>query len=150
MQRFQFKLQKVLDYRKQLEEAAKLELSRARKQYRVQSGLFSSLDEKLKELAKQFQEVAPSTEKEIWLWRTYRERLFFDRKEAERSLLALEEKVSQCRSVVVERARERKLLERLKTRKLMDHRQQEQAKEQQQFDEMATIRFEHSDWKGLP
>lgn len=142
---FRFTLQKVLEYREQLEEQAKLAFSRALREHDAQAALTDRLRRSLADHeARWFAE--PMSAADIWLWRMYRERLVEDIKLAEKRLEELRRAMEARRRELVEKSKERKLLERLKTNQAMEHMRQENLKEQREFDEMATLRYQHRDF----
>ena len=139
---FRFSLQRVLDYREQLEEQARLVLAKAQQAYQAQSDLVKSLREKLAaHEAGLFSKGAPSPQ-EMWLWRNYKQRLSGDLAKAETKLLALAKELNTRRREAVQRSKERKLLEKLKQNQATRHAQDEQHREQNEYDEMATLRYQ--------
>lgn len=139
---FRFRLQKVLDYRLQREEQARMDLTRARHLYRIQAEKVEGLAARLAghDMARQGQQ--PRDASEFWLWRTYREWLNFELNKERHKLQELATVVAGKRQVVIESAKERNLLEKLKSRRFMEHQRTEQLVEQRQHDEIATIRFQ--------
>ena len=139
---FRFSLQKVLEYREQLEEQAKLAFSKALRVYEHQAEQVDALHRAMAaHEARWFAE--PMSAADIWLWRMYRQRLKEDIDQAEAALERLRLAMEDRRRDLVEKSKERKLLERLKTNQAMEHFRQENLKEQREFDEMATLRYQH-------
>jgi len=139
---FRFSLQKVLEYREQLEERAKLDFSRALRAHDAQADRVQRLREAMaRHEARWFAE--PMSAADIWLWRMYRQRLNEDIKEAEAELARLRRVMDERRRELVEKSKDRKVLERLKSNQAMDHYRQENLKEQREFDDMATLRYQH-------
>ncbi len=139
---FHFSLQKVLEYREQLEERAKLAFSVALREHDAQADRVRRLRDSLtRHEARWFAE--PMSAADIWLWRMYRQRLTEEIKEAEGVLARLRQEMEARRGELVEKSKDRKLLERLKSNKAMEHFHQENLKEQREFDEMATLRYQH-------
>lgn len=139
---FRFSLQKVLEYREQLEEQAKLAFSRALSEHDLQAEVVARLKEAMaRHEARWFAE--PMSAADIWLWRMYRQRLNEDIKDAEAELARLRRVMDERRNDLVEKSKDRKLLERLKSNQAMEHYRQENLKEQREFDEMATLRYQH-------
>ena len=141
---FQFKLEKVLDYRGQLEEQAKAELTRAQEAHDAQVLVVEDL---LARMQAHMDKEAESQESanSMWLWRNYREALEQDIAQARFRLSELELKLHQRRQEAVERSKEKKLLEKLKETQAKKHHEEERAREEKENDEMATIRYEPQD-----
>jgi len=141
---FKFKLDKVLDYREQLEEQAKAALASARAARDAQANMVAGFEERLAtHLAREGESRKSSND--MWLWRQYKEALEQDISIARIKLNSLELKLQQCRTQAVERAREKKLLEKLKSTQAKKHHDEESAREEKENDEMATIRYESQD-----
>lgn len=146
---FRFKLDKVLDFRRQLEEQAMLALAQARQRYAEQADRVEALRaEQAEAEARQARECL-GTAADLWLWRSYRQRLAEDLAQANLRLQQLAELVTQARNELITKARERKLLEKLKHRQAAAHAKDAQLHEQKTYDELATIRFEHTDFQAL-
>jgi len=143
--RFNFKLDKVLDYREQLEEQAKAALARAQAARDAQA---EKLDELEARLASHLAAETESRESanDMWLWRQYKDALSQDISVARVDLNSLELKLQRSRTEAVERSKDKKLLEKLKQTQAKRHHDQENAREEKENDEMATIRFEPHDY----
>lgn len=139
---FRFSLQRVLDYREQLEEQARLALAKAQHAYTAQSEQVKVLRQALAEHEGSLYAKGAPTAEELWLWRAYKQRLSQDLGQAEARLLDLAKKLNACRREAVERSKERKLLEKLKQNQAERHAQEEQYREQKEYDEMATLRYQ--------
>ncbi len=138
---FRFSLQRVLEYRLQLEERAKIALATAKRNYEAQVAIVEGLRQDIAPHETSLYKEEP-TAANMWLWRAYGERLQEDRKRAEARMLALARDLNQARREAVTKARERKLLERLKSNQALRHDQEQQLMEQKEFDEMATLRHQ--------
>lgn len=137
---FKFTLEKVLEYRQQLEDQARLALAEARRRHQRQAALLEDLEV---ELARHEQAGADRQEcsaEELWLWLKYKERLLQDIEEAEKELQRLARELNARREEAVTRAKDRKLLEKLKENQARNHAEQNRLVEQKTFDDMATIR----------
>jgi len=140
--KFHFNLQKILEIREQLEEQAKIKLSKAQFFYQQKVAMVEGLRAALGEHeATLYASGAPSAD-DIWLWRNYKERLLLDVKEAEQTMLEAAKELNRCRREAVARSRDRKLLEKLKQKQALRHVEEEKLKEQKEFDEMATLRYQ--------
>jgi flagellar protein FliJ len=140
--RFRFNLQRVLEYREQLEEQAKLALAGALRAVKEQKGRIDALVEAVKENEQAILKKKTVTPAEMWLYRTYKERLLQDVAQARNRLEALKQELNKRRTEAVARSKERKLLEKLKSNQAVNYAREESLKEQNGFDEMATIRYE--------
>jgi len=140
---FKFRLQRVLDYRTQLEEQAKIALAKARHEQQAQADVLADLKKRLEVHETKLYAEKELTVDDIWLWRLYKDRLQFDIKAAESRLLKLAKKVSRCRRELVAKSKDRKLLEKLKTNQAVKFRVEENLKEQSESDEMATLRYQY-------
>jgi flagellar protein FliJ len=142
---FRFELERVLQYRKQLEEQARMELSAAQQRYRSQVQLVRSLEERAQVIDAEFRSAKSMTPAELWLWMRYKERLEQERQAESTILQSLAEQLAEARKAALERAKARKVLEKLRMNRLLEYTTEEETKEQRQFDEMATIRFSRQD-----
>ena len=138
---FAFRLDRVLDYRRQLEDQAKMAVARALAELTAKEREVRALEERLDaHLREGFAKAA--TAGDVWLWRRYREALEQDiavgRAEAER--LAL--KLQKCSQDLVNKSKDRKLLEKLKEHQARKHHEQESRKEEKESGEMAALRYE--------
>ncbi len=141
---FHFRLEKVLEYRRQLEDQARLALAQAQARYDEQERLLADIGTRLAaHLEQGFGQNV--TQAEIWLWTCYREALERDLATAKAELQRLASILQNCRQEAVLRSREKKLLEKLKDRQAKKHHVAENLAEQKEFDEMATIRHKSED-----
>lgn len=137
---FVFKLEKVLEYRTQLEDQAKLALSKALQDMQEQAARVEELQRDLTACLDEMSRIKQMTQPELWLWSGWRNRLELDKKQAQAKLAGLERLVEERRRDLVAKAKDRKLLEKLRAKQAVRHGQEEQRKEQNAFDETATIR----------
>ncbi|MFP4314769.1 MAG: flagellar export protein FliJ [Desulfovibrionales bacterium] len=143
---FRFSLQKVLDYRFQMEDQARGELALALARKEEQQREVEKLEAAMRLHQDTYGQCCTRTQPELWLWSRYRDRLESEREEALKRLGVLTEQVESCRHKAIQCSRERKLLERLRSKKFLEHAGREQKQEQQNFDEMATIRHGHNNF----
>jgi flagellar protein FliJ len=139
---FRFGLQKILDVREQLEEQAKIKLSKAQAFYMEKVRAVERLRETLTEHEASLYKEERLSAADIWLWRNYKERLLLDVARAESAMLEAAKELNRCRREAVLKAKERKLLEKLKEKQAIRHAEDEKLKEQKEFDEMATLRYQ--------
>lgn len=141
---FHFKLDKVLDYREQLEEQAKAALSRAKALRDAQAEVLDEFRERLQNHLGNESE-SRKTANDMWLWRQYKQALEQDISIALVELNSLELKLQRCLTEAVERSKDKKLLEKLKETQSKKHHEEENTREEKENDEMATIRYEPQD-----
>lgn len=143
---FQFSLQNVLDYRRQLVDNARLELATAQRVYQVQAGKVEAMRAKLEDAASRLQSRHLLPPEEFWLWSNFREHLFQDVQREEYFLQNLANRVASCRTELIHRSKDAKILERLRNKKALDFHAQEKSSEQKDLDEMATLRHQYKDF----
>lgn len=137
---FHFKLEKILEYRRQLEDQAKLAMSVARRQLAEQNQLVEKLQQDLEACLLEMSTTRQMTQAELWLWTGWRKRLELDKTQAQAKLTELKQLAEQRRLELVAKAKDRKLLEKLRAKQAEKHGQEEQRKEQKEFDETGTLR----------
>ena len=142
---FSFKLEKVLDFRGQLEEQAKAALAAAQEAYDSQSAVVENLTNQLAQHLNNERQSQKSAN-DMWLWRQYKEALEQDLSRERLRLSELELNLHQRRQEAVDRSKERKLLEKLKDTQAKKYHDEESAREEKENDEMATIRYESKDF----
>jgi flagellar protein FliJ len=140
---FQFSLENVLDYRRQLVDNARLELAAAQRAYQAQAQRVEQMRANQEEAASRLESRHLLPPEEFWLWSTYRERLLHDIQREEQHLQNLANQVASRRSELIQRAKDAKILERLRKKKALEFHAQEKSKEQKDLDEMATLRYRH-------
>ena len=146
---FNFKLERVLEYRRQLEEQAILALSRARIGRDKEKARFDGLRAELAQQRFILGGSAGMPGAERWLVVNYISALERDVKDSGIRLHYLELAVEQSRQELVEKARERRLLDKLKDKQAARHAKEEQLKEQRGYDETTTIRFKQKALQAL-
>jgi flagellar FliJ protein len=140
---FHFPLDRVLDYRRQVEDQAMFALAQARRLYQDQTALVDGLRAELDAVAAAIADASSLTEAEMWLRRRYKERLAGDVKAAEAELQRLARELAKRREETVLRSKERKILETLKARQAKTHALEEDRREQKELDEIGTLRHVH-------
>ncbi|HDQ41878.1 MAG TPA: flagellar export protein FliJ [Desulfonatronum sp.] len=143
---FEFQLEHVLHYRRQQEEQARLELAQAQNAYQAQIRVLDGLRQKVQQAEKHLKSQDNWPSEELWLWTIFRERLLQDIDDNELQLQRLATRVAACRTVLVQRSKELKVLERLKTKQAVEYYAQQKREEQKQLDEMASLRHQY---KGI-
>ncbi|MDO9631742.1 MAG: flagellar export protein FliJ [Humidesulfovibrio sp.] len=141
---FVFRLEKVLEYRRQLEDQARMALANAQARHKAQEEVLKDVETRLAEhVDRGF--GATATQADIWLWMQYRQALERDFVAAKVELQRLALILQTRRQEAVLRSREKKLLEKLKDRQAKKHNVAENLAEQKEFDEMSTLRYEPKD-----
>ena len=112
---FHFSLEKVLEYRKQIEDQARLAFSRAQVSEREQRRTLERLQEELEKCLEGMPRSGRTNPQELWLWAEWRRHLEVDTKAAEAELGRRERLLDSCRRELVAWATEHKLLEMLGT-----------------------------------
>lgn len=140
--RFNFSLQRVLDFRKSLEESAQQDLARARKQYQEQFSLVDRIKKDIEHARREAASRENINQGQIWLWNKYIDRLNFDLRFGELKLRELAREVSVKRQTLLEKSKDKKIIEKLKTNQKIRFENEQQKAEQKEFDEMAVVRFE--------
>lgn len=139
---FRFNLERILDIRTQLEERARMELGKAIAAHHAQEREVLRLKNELAAREASMAQKKDPTPGDFWLWRAYRERLVYDIAQAELKLEELAEARERCREAAVARSKDRKLLEKLKTKKAARHVIEQNIAEQNENDEMASVRYQ--------
>jgi flagellar FliJ protein len=138
---FYFKLERILEYRRQLEDQAKLALSIAKQQIAEQNRKLEALSRDLEACLVEMSRSKQMTQPELWLWTGWRKCLELDKSQAQAKLTELRQLAETRRIELVTKARDRKLLEKLRAKQAEKHVQEEQRREQKEFDETGTLRY---------
>ena len=138
---FHVKMQKVLDYREQLEEEAKVDLALKQRLLEDSRALFERLKTELRQSEDRLFQSALAPQDERWLMEQYVKGLKGDVANAAMQTRMHEQLVDEARKMLAARAIERKLLEKLKERQNQQYLREEQLKEQRVNDETATLRY---------
>lgn len=140
---FRFNLEKVLDVRTQQEDLAKQALAKAQQALHAQREYLRALRGTLEAHLAAVAEASSVTSAEIWLWNNYKTRLEGDLFQGRAQEGQLAQDVQTRRMELIDRAKDRKLLEKLKETQAKRHATEQNRQEQAEFDEMATLRFRH-------
>ena len=136
---YSFKLEKILDFRKQVEEQARLALAEATRLHADQKKIVDEIEQKrINHQKKEYEKLSVD---DLWLWRQYNEALTKDLHSAQNRLTQLALNLQRCRTEAVQKSKDRKLLEKLKENQAKKYYEEENLKEQKEYDEMATLRF---------
>jgi len=138
---FRFKLQKVLEYREQLEDQAKVALARVQQLHIEEERRNGALKELLAEQESTLYSNALLPAGERWLLEHFIRGVRADLQNSNMRLRTLAQMVAEARKTLRERARDKKILEKLKAGQRERHELEERSKEQRSNDETATLRF---------
>ncbi|MDR2573828.1 MAG: flagellar export protein FliJ [Desulfovibrio sp.] len=137
-------MQKVLDYRGQLEEEAKVRLADAQRRHEEAQRRLQSLEAALYEARDKARDMILKDAAERWLHEGYVKGLSADVSAALLQARLAAGMVDEARKLLVERSVDKKMLDKLKTRKSRQHMHEELMKEQRANDEIATLRYKAS------
>ena len=138
---FRFSLDQVLRYREQLKEQAQVEFAR------LQSALFTEqqraeqLEVMLDDSQSRYHALPPAEQGERWLLEHFIKGLREDITVTLQRIRSLTAETENARQLLATRAKEHKILEKLKDRQAERHAHEERLKEQRTYDETASIRF---------
>jgi flagellar export protein FliJ len=137
---FTFRLEQVRRYRKQLEEQAMQALAEALMRRDATQRRIQALEAELAAQREALSHPEAMPPGERWLASRYEDALRQDHEQALALLMEQDNEVDQRRAVLVERAKDLELLNKLRAKQRQRHLAREQQKEQQGYDETATIR----------
>ncbi len=138
---FHFSMQKILDYRMQLEEEAKVQLAKAQHMLSLEKERKLSLDLQLAEKKQDLYKDINMEASFRWLLENFIKGLQTDLEACALRLRQLEQIVHQCTDMVIMRAKDRKILEKLKEKQREHYDAHEKEQERKVNDETATLRF---------
>jgi flagellar FliJ protein len=141
---FKFSLQKILDLRIQREDEAKQKLAQAKFEYQQQAKLVDSIKSELEKCLTKILTDKNISQAEFWLWTEYEKGLKDDLLAAEQQLQLLGQKVNRLRQELINKSKERKLLEKFKQKQAEKYEYEQRQKEQKEFDEISVLRFQRS------
>ncbi len=142
MASYHFSMEKILTYRKQLEDKAKAELGQ------IQANLLREQDKQArisKELRKKEESllgILPSSKGERYLLENYVKALKVDVMEAEKEIRQLEIMLLAAKQKLTLCSKDRMVMEKLKEKNENRYKQEELQKEQREYDEIASIRYQ--------
>ncbi|MCK5380841.1 MAG: flagellar export protein FliJ [Candidatus Latescibacteria bacterium] len=143
MKQFSFRLQKVMDLRKQKERLRQQELAASTRQEKTQRAEVTRREESRLQYGEQI--VADSHSggdlSKTRLYRAYQDRLSKEIVEEGLTLQKLEKKTRRSRDILLEASRERKTMESLKERSFTEYQKMERREDQILTDETAARVF---------
>ena len=138
---FRFSLQKVLDYREQLEEEAKNRFALVQRQYREAKAQLAALSSELETQEARLYGQVIDNAGERWLLESFIKGLRADIEATSARVQNLRATRDELRRILAARSMDKKLLEKLKERKYRQFLLDERLKEQRFNDEIATLRY---------
>ena len=138
---FRFSLQKVLDYREQLEEEAKNRFALVQRQYREAKVQLAALSSELETQEARLYGQVIDNAGERWLLESFIKGLRADIEATTARVQNLRATRDEMRRILAARSMDKKLLEKLKERKYRQFLLDERLKEQRFNDEIATLRY---------
>lgn len=143
MKKFRFRLKTLLELALKLEEQQLLKTKEAEKQLQVETQRLAELSERRQETVtfRQRKAVTGCTIQELIELQSYLDYLDRQIEQQRVKVVATEEMYQQEMAVLLERMRQRKMLENLRARTLEDFRRQQLKEEQQRLDELALVRY---------
>ncbi len=138
---FRFSLQKVLDYREQLEEEAKNRFALVQRQYREAKAQLAALSSELETQEARLYGQVIDNAGERWLLESFIKGLRADIEATSARVQNLRATRDEMRRILAARSMDKKLLEKLKERKYRQFLLDERLKEQRFNDEIATLRY---------
>jgi flagellar FliJ protein len=139
---FRFKLQKVLDYRVQLEDQAKVALARVQQLHIEEERRNELLKDLLEEQETKLYSDALLPAGERWLLEHFIRGVRDDLQSSHMRLRTLAHMVAEALKTLRERAKDKKMLEKLRAKQRERYEIDERTKEQRSYDETATLRFQ--------
>ena len=138
---FKFRLEKVLLYKEQLEKEVKAKLAELNAQREQLKKRYESLkqDELFQE--QKLSQTPVNEMGERWLLDNYIKALRQDIQQTQKNISMLEMQIEKTRKELAEKAKDRKIMEKLKEKHFEYYKKEEQLKEQRNLDEIASIRF---------
>ena len=141
MRNFRFSLDQVLQYRQQLEEQAMLALAQVQARLDARRRDAENCVNSILAQREKLSRAAELSPDDYWLTSGYITALTQDLEQARADIAHLEKEMDRCRTVLMQKAMDKKVLENLKKRREKQHIQVELHREQQSYDEIATLRF---------
>jgi flagellar FliJ protein len=138
---FRFNMQKILDYREQREEEAKVQLAVAQRRFEETRQRLAALQTELEEGEINLRESVFKEAAERWLREVYVKGLRGDIAAAAVQMRMQMQLVEEARKLTAACAIDKKIMEKLKWRKKQRYIHDEKMKEQHANDEAATLRY---------
>jgi len=138
---FRFSMQKVLEYREQQEEEAKVRMASAQRRLLDARSQEAAVQSEMTQALDRLNQINMVQQGERWLQEQYIKGLQSDLAAAALQTRMAEQVADEARALLAARAMDRKLLEKLKEHKKKHYQREESLKEQRFNDEIATLRY---------
>lgn len=143
MRKFRFNLQRLLDYRETVEEALLAELAAVRAEHeREQAKLAEMVSARERARQKMRKRLSSGSSEDIKQTHTYLQQLTKQVTAQEELLCRIAERRERKTEEVIEAAKDRKVLERLREYKVQEHRLEAARLEQKFLDDLGAVRHE--------
>jgi flagellar FliJ protein len=138
-----FRLEQVLNYRKEVEKVRTIEFSAAKEQFEDASDDLQREENAADQVSRELHDRERQG-MSVLEWQIYAN--FFERKNREirekrEEVVTLEKDMMEKREVLLHASREKKVLENLKEKKMLSHRREQQEKEREFLDEIAVQNY---------
>ena len=137
---FRFKMQKILEYRQQQEEQAKVRLAQAQQAYAKEEERVLAIKAELEAKENELYGRVVDNSGERWLLENFIKGLRSDVESGQMRLRTLSQMVEEARKFLQQKALEHKVLDKLRERQNAQYLLEEREKELKVNDETATIR----------
>lgn len=141
---FKFPLQQVLAYRGQLKEQAQVNLARVQAELNREVARAKELRQFIESSEERLYSIGVQDQGERWLLEHFIKGLRTDEASAHQQVRALTRQRDEAQEALALRAREEKVLDKLKEKQAERFAAEERLKEMRNYDETAAIRFKAS------
>jgi flagellar protein FliJ len=137
MKSFQFSLEKVLEYRREIEEEWEIKLGQVNGEYNRILMDMEGVDQSAQEA---LAGCAAASGEEVHSWGLYRWRLESQKIQMGRTLAAKEEERNRIRKKFLEASRDRKIISRLKEKKMQEYKKYLNKEEMKRLDDLSAAK----------
>ncbi len=141
MAKFNFRLKRVLDYKRQIEEQTRLELAKVLSEMSKKREELKNTRDEMTSISHKFSQGVVG-ENNLWLYQECERSLIEEEVRLKKEISEISHKMESLKRDLVLKTIERKKLEKLEQKEKRGFIHEEQKKEQKEIDEMATIRYE--------
>ena len=143
---FNFRLQPVLDYRKQVEDKLLSEFAGIKKRLDIEKRRLEELRSKKKELISRLEEMGEGQLRpaDVSVYVSYINHMIEQEKNQEEVAVNLQRELKAKRLNLIDAMKQRKMLEIIREKKLKEHRLCINEKERKVLDELGTLRYGRS------
>lgn len=144
MKKFKFRLQKVMEFKEEIERQRMLDLGKAKKRVSAEDRKLEQLWQKDGEYRKQIEEKEKEyiiNPVEMDLYYRYLKKLGIDMESQKERIQAAKSKMEATRQILLAATKERKILEKLKEKKYFAYATEIARKEQFNLDDLANTAF---------